>query len=206
MDLVIPLGDGSIWNNWELRYALRSWAKHFPRVRPLVVGHVPRWYTGDNYPFVERHMLNANTNAKLLAVLDRLTPTFIWSADDIYLLDTPQWGPFHLEVSPENRHSYYRRALPPGRDHELHIPTRFNRDRMRSVLALMPAPKKLALRSCYFQGYRTSTPMEDVKVPGAPPDGWWCFSSEEGSPYRPAFKQFLQSTFPDPSPWERMSA
>lgn len=201
MDLVIPLGAGSLWNNWELRYALRSWAMHYPEADPLVVGIRPSWYKGRHVHAEDRHQLNANTTRKLLKVIDTLTDRFIWSADDIYLLAPPKWGPFHLATSPANRAPYYWRVLPEGRDHELHIPVMLERERMRHILTKMPEPKRMALRSSYFQGM-PSTPMDDVKVPATPKEGWWCFSSEESSPFKQDFKYFMIQQYPTPSPWE----
>jgi hypothetical protein len=44
IDVVYPLGTGSVWQDNELRYSLRSLEKNFPDLgRVYVVGHKPDW-------------------------------------------------------------------------------------------------------------------------------------------------------------------
>lgn len=200
IDLVIPLGKGSTCGDKEIRWSLRSWAKHYPKAEPIIVGVRPPWYTGRHLPYFERDTLNRNTWGKLRIALEHCGHSLVYSADDIYLTGAPQWGAFHLPESPQ-RAFYYRKAFPGGRDHELHIPVLFHRDRLREVMDGM-RDKRAAIRTTYFRDFPASTPMEDVKIKGAPVGGW-CFSSTEDACYSGEFQAYMRDNYSDPSPWER---
>lgn len=94
-DIVIPLGSGSRFDNWELRMALRSIERHIRHCgRIFIVSpQPPEWLCnveviikGDPY----KHNKDANIIEKLLAAAadERLSDDFIfWSDDQVALQD-----------------------------------------------------------------------------------------------------------------------
>ncbi len=94
MDIVIPLGKGSRWENNELRYTLRSIEKYITGTsRLFIVGLCPDWLTGDfvHIPFEDApggEFRDLNIFSKILAACSdqRLSSSFIYFSDDHYLL------------------------------------------------------------------------------------------------------------------------
>jgi hypothetical protein len=93
VDVVIPLGRGSQWQNNEVRYAIRSWVKNFPDLRHIViVGQYPAFLDGIMHIPVEDDYSKAKDERmlkKLLAACKdfRVTDPFIFTSDDIFLLN-----------------------------------------------------------------------------------------------------------------------
>lgn len=91
IDIVIPLGTGSKWDDNELRYSLRSFEKYLSGFGDVfIVGECPGWITGVvHIPCPDIRMIGASnaTNKILTACLDRrLSNNFLLSNDDFFLL------------------------------------------------------------------------------------------------------------------------
>lgn len=96
-DLIIPLGKGSSWNNNELRYALRSYAKNFPDLGEVFIVGDAQWIK-KKLPWLKAKVVdcsdpfNANKDAnmirKVIKVIEteELTDEFIRSTDDQFVL------------------------------------------------------------------------------------------------------------------------
>jgi len=92
MDVIIPLGKGSLWQDNELRYALRSIEKNLKDYENIViVGEKPEWVTGvhfipqdDPYRCKERNIMEKVRTACLTATVSDL---FLFSNDDIYFME-----------------------------------------------------------------------------------------------------------------------
>ena len=88
IDVVIPYVRNRFWPE-KLKYALRSFHRNFKEdFRIHIVGYLPDWCRNvEHYPF-EDDLQNPKENKlgqKLKIVMERL-PRFIWTYDDIYLL------------------------------------------------------------------------------------------------------------------------
>ena len=73
VDIIIPLGSGSRFNNRELRFALRSIERFVPKVRNIYIAtdNPPKWLqnvTIVNVPDKHKHNKDANLFDKILAV------------------------------------------------------------------------------------------------------------------------------------------
>ena len=89
VDIVIPLGNGSLYDNFELRMALRSIAEYARNCGKVwvVTDAAPDWLCNVrviNHPDRHRHNKDANIIEKLLAAtqLDELSERFIFWSDD----------------------------------------------------------------------------------------------------------------------------
>jgi hypothetical protein len=87
IDVVIPLGSGSQWDDNELRYLLRSIEKNFLDLgRVFVVGRKPDWLIGvEHIPMddVHKHNKDANLIDKVLAACRAgVSERFVWTCDD----------------------------------------------------------------------------------------------------------------------------
>ena len=74
-------------DNEELRYSLRSLAKHLPHASVTIAGYKPSWVTGVTYlrvPALERTK-NANIRANVRAVCARI-PNWVLMQDDIFIM------------------------------------------------------------------------------------------------------------------------
>lgn len=88
VDIVIPLGKGSAWDDNELRYALRSIERHVFNFRNIIiVGERPQWLTNViHIPFKEGAVPSDNIKNKILAACDYqgISKEFMVTNDDIF--------------------------------------------------------------------------------------------------------------------------
>lgn len=154
MDILIPLGTGSTWNNNELRFCLRGVEKHLKGYGNIfIIGEFPDWLTNiihipatdsKESKFRERNIFNKI----MLACNDnRVSEDFLWISDDHFLLkevsaiDFPlhQTGDLleHCKVlAPEQP---YRRTIQntintltlPVLNYDRHAPMLFNKERFK---------------------------------------------------------------------------
>lgn len=93
VDIVIPLGKGSIWgDDEELRYALRGFVRHLSGIRNVViVGELPSWVTGViHIPCKDKQGhewrdLNIFNKVMLACNDDRVSDDFLFCNDDHFL-------------------------------------------------------------------------------------------------------------------------
>jgi hypothetical protein len=93
IDLVYILGTGSIWNNNELRFSLRSVAKNMKNVgKVIIVGEKPAWLKGVIHIACQDSFDN-NTDANIITKvlkaceLESLTDDFLFMNDDYLVMN-----------------------------------------------------------------------------------------------------------------------
>lgn len=92
IDVVYVVGAGSKWEDNELRYSLRSLARHVRGINKVwVVGQRPAWCTAYHIPCsdIYTHNKDANIIRKVLAACsdDRITEKFLFVNDDHFFLE-----------------------------------------------------------------------------------------------------------------------
>jgi hypothetical protein len=107
IDIVIPLGKGSVWDNNELRLSLRSIEKYLTGYRSIyIVGEYPEWLQNCiHVPINDTEKISdKNIMHKIAAacLLHEVSETFIMFNDDHYLL-----SPYHAPGFPY----YYHKNL-----------------------------------------------------------------------------------------------
>lgn len=157
-DIVIPLGDGSIWQNNELRYCLRSIARFMRGVGIVwVIGERPDFLSEavvhipaeDNGRSREENILN-----KILIACDRreLSKEFLLFNDDFFLMKKTYAAavPHYYHSTLEHFHSTkingrYKNALAntiadlqqrglPTRYYDIHVPVLYEKERFRDIM------------------------------------------------------------------------
>jgi hypothetical protein len=126
MDIVYILGNGSQWDDNELRYSLRSLEKHFKHRNVFIVGVLPKWLQNiihidiqDSFPYPNGGKLkNAVRKIRAACKNKRLSNDFVLMNDDFFFLrDCSEIKPFSLGTIQESldRHKtkkgYYYKAL-----------------------------------------------------------------------------------------------
>lgn len=94
IDVIIPLGKGSVWNDNELRYSLRSIEQFVGNIGNIyVVGMQPEWLKNVikvDHPdiHISSKFRNQNILQKVLYVIDHyeVSNDFIFTNDDIFFL------------------------------------------------------------------------------------------------------------------------
>lgn len=159
MDVVIPLGNGSNWNNTELKFALRSLVAYCHNVDNVyIIGEKPNWIKSivhipamdmQGSQYKERNIYNKIMIACSLA---ELSPDFLFMNDDHYLLSRipPLWCYYHdmLSTTVDNRvaHDSYYYALRntlevldskhlPTKNFDCHAPVVYNKDKFKRVMS-----------------------------------------------------------------------
>lgn len=130
-DIVIPLGGGSIWDNNELRYCLRSIQKHLSNYGDIyLVGEKPNWIKNViHFPFEDKcmqvgeHLVYFKERCifdKTLhaSKIESLSENFIFFNDDHFLLSDfdaltfPYFYKNNLQTAGTKKYSgKYKRAL-----------------------------------------------------------------------------------------------
>jgi hypothetical protein len=94
VDVVWMLGNGSQFNDWELRMSMRSFEKHFRDCGQFwIIGSVPEWVNREtvrclDWPDPYKSCKDANlvNKAVALGAVPELTEDFILSSDDQFVL------------------------------------------------------------------------------------------------------------------------
>lgn len=175
MDILIPLGKGSRWQDNELRYCLRSIEKHLKGYSNIfIVGELPKWIKGvihiaaSDQP--EASFRDYNIFRKIIAGCEdeRLSDDFLFMNDDHYLLRDYQVNRFPVfhQGSLQERISVlipdipYRKVLvntekllcgfgDTGLDYDLHCPIIYNKSLFRSSMPKEWPTYGYAIKSTY---------------------------------------------------------
>lgn len=228
IDIVIPLGSGSRFNDIELMYALRGVEKYLSGVgNVFIIGpRIPRRITGvihveyDDSP--ESRHKEANIFLKIAAAcIDfRVSDTFLFMNDDHYMLSQ-----FNAEEFPvhhkgdlkgnalnRNEHDPYGITLrntlavvgDQAMNYDTHCPILFNKERfLRSVGTvcwLKPFGYGVKTLYCCMNGINGEY-YQDCKTdsPLTIPEGRLYFSSHKGSSQ---MWRYLDAIFPNKSKYE----
>lgn len=159
MDVVFPLGNGSIWENNEIRYSVRSVLKNFKDCgRIFIVGEKPTFFDWSNprlvhLPCTDSYIRNKDGNLirkVLLACKNGVSDEFVRMSDDQVFLKPTQATdikPFYVQDLKirTNFGNRFGRRLKHTRDtlisenktcyhYESHYPMIYNRDKFIKVM------------------------------------------------------------------------
>ena len=226
MMFLYPLGQGSRWDNNELRYSLRSLEKNFTSPFDVaIIGHKPSWLVNAlHIPFTETPGNNAitNTGKKLLEALPSMPESFAWMSDDIYTLKprtdipTHHGGPMKVRIdkllrkghSPlgmylrafmETYHTLLQEGIRNPLRYDCHTPFILERDKVKDLAGKFDIGLH-RFKTLYGNMFNVGgTKIRDVKGPGPRGDEEF-FSSRSDVPI--ATQRYLKGLFPNPSRFE----
>ncbi|HAE35275.1 MAG TPA: hypothetical protein DCG22_05750 [Bacteroidetes bacterium] len=165
MDVVIPLGSGSRWQDNELRFCLRAVEKHLKGYdRIYIVGRKPDWIQNIEFiPYVEAHTRERNIMEKVRrACKSGVSDNFLFMNDDHFLIKDvdahtyPYYynGPIAL-YGGEYGQSLYRtqrelstRGLP-TLNYDIHCPIIYSKRLFLDIMACYSWKKDLVVKSLY---------------------------------------------------------
>lgn len=190
VDVVYPLGNGSKWNDGELRYSLRSLEKNFPDLgRVFIVGHKPSWLVGvEHIPMadVHKHNKDANIIDKVLAACrNGLSDKFLFMSDDQILLQPTAFAdmrPYHYGDLRHKKESFWgnkwKQRLRATKDvlekaghttlhYDSHVPTPYGREAFIKAVTKFPYRDgggfTINTLACNAAGGNDGHPMGDLK-------------------------------------------
>lgn len=118
MDIIYPIDQGSIWNDTELRYSLRSVQKHLTGFSNIwIIGKLPDFVQGVNHiPFDDvQQNKEANIWAKIMRACEEssISQDFLFFNDDHFLLSDfdAKTFPFYYKGTLENLLARNRRGI-----------------------------------------------------------------------------------------------
>lgn len=86
-NFVWVLGSGSTWQNYEIRFSIRSVLKHHPNANILIIGERPTWFRGLRHVYVpDSHECPYVNQWRKLEKACELFDEFIYMDDDFYLM------------------------------------------------------------------------------------------------------------------------
>lgn len=207
MDIVYVLGSGSLANNNELRYSLRSLYENM-----LDIGKV--FIVGDDPGFLPPHMLisapdsypekwkNAYSKIRLMCEFESLSDEFLLMNDDFFMLEpfTGETWPFYALKGSNGgtcgHHSFH-----------IHAPIRFNKEMFLKMPLSIDEKGCRSPRTFYGNFYqappsfggdfvlRVGKAMRDFDVQIK---DWPCFSISNSAMLDMDFVEWLDSLYPKP--------
>lgn len=192
-DLLYVLGTGSLWQNNEIRFSLRSVEKYLPHARIFVIGHRPKWIKNViHIPAEDPHphkLRNVIAKIKKACMDPRLGERFAVMNDDFFMLKPIEdIKTYHRGtiIGTMRRHptrrGYYYEALAATRrflldqdlggeplDYGVHAPMIFEKKRARALASLTDVAEGLLFRTVYANlrgmgGYfRNDVKITDLK-------------------------------------------
>lgn len=227
LDLVIPLGTGSVLKNFELRFCLRSIEKNLAGLRNVwIIGTLPEWVDNVNHipakdPF---DVSDRNIMHKLTIACNEpgISEEWIMANDDHFLL-----APFEASTFPYYYHqnldvylkqrgidAYGKRALAtmkhlqdqnlPIKHFDIHTPILYNKELfLKFVSSLNWEKQSYIIKSLYANSLKIEGTEEKDHKLTAPPNG----NVKVFSTYphmKAAVTRFLTEQFPKPSKYEKV--
>lgn len=227
ISVIYPIGRGSVWNNNEIKYSLRSVEKHLSGVKNVfIIGEKPAFLTNvEHIPVTDTHKVpDMNILNKIVTACNtsKVTDTFLFLNDDHYLLadyeakEFPYYysGTIQDYIRKRGNDGYGRRSRNtmdslwnrglPIKYFDTHYPMLINKkDFIKHVFnAIDPKkPDGFILKSLYANGLKIEgTQIEDCKsnTPTLKPKP--CFSSQARVSTNVA--EYLKAKFPNKSRYE----
>ena len=188
MDIVIPLGTGSRWQNNELRFALRSIEKYLTGYDKIfIIGECPSYLQNiihipcPDFPGRKEYSI---FNKIMKAVADeRCSDYFVFWNDDIFLIDNLQTADFKfwyegtLQSKYEQSHGHYKAAIKNMIDikyyyfayTDIHTPIIYNKEKFIKGVAAEDWSKEYVIKSLYTSSIKESIVcsfehMPDLKI------------------------------------------
>lgn len=211
MDVVYYLGKGSLENDDELRFSLRSLEKYMGDLgKVFVVGEKPDWLGGVEHltAFDEQKKQWQNVLLKVRQVcsLPNLSAEFLLMNDDFFAVepfrgeDVPFWSVTGASGGSSGAISF-----------AIHRPMRINKEWYLKMPLTIETPGVFSPRSFYANFYKAKpVPVRDVILrpgKGMPPfldqlRGQSWFSIDDVTMTDPEFRQFIFELYPEPSAYE----
>jgi hypothetical protein len=178
MTVVYTLGTGSVWENNELRYSIRSFVKYTAVDRIIIVGSCPPWLiNAEVIPLGDGPRKQLNIHLKTLAACD-FCDEFIQAADDHFILAPTDFSTYYYNGKLSDKRNLTEKyqvvvdntaaALHSGAlFYNLHIPMKFGSAKYKAV---MPGydwkNKDYLIKSLYFNNVAGMHVQhsDDVKV------------------------------------------
>ncbi len=230
IDIVYPLGEGSTWNDNELRYSIRSLVEFVNINRIIVVGKKPLWASDEithidmDDPFQRKK--NLNIILKTLRGAEEVhTPRFLRLSDDHVINRTPDFSPYHRGRLPDTAtvsqgdfirscHETYKflkgKGLPTY-DYEGHYPVIVDTKKFISAFTGMDMVSVIgyAINSTYFNQTGVFPPEPAYHVlrlrdRGFDGEAWkYTFLNYSEFSLSDQLKAYLQKRFPNKTIYER---
>lgn len=183
IDIVIPLGTGSLHDDFELRYCLRSVEHYMFSYRNIyIVGEKPAWLTNViHIPHPDDQQKELNIRNKILAAcaVHDLSYNFFFMNDDHFILkptSTFAYFYYHKGELADTLQSRERRGLTsgyyqtlhntyqtlcewnlPSKNFDIHTPIVYSKVQFKNIATALPdawnLPGSLAIKSIYCNFY-----------------------------------------------------
>jgi hypothetical protein len=226
MDIMYPLGNGSKYNDDELRYSLRSVEKHLKGYdRVFIVGRLPGWLKKETVVHIKVDDVGRKHESiylKILAAIDAgISPVFQFWNDDHFLLQDLEASelPYFYDNTVEywankstGRYKASCEATWRGLYFDVHTPINYTAKDFISAFWLIdwsdgdPLIKSTYGNACFVHG----RPISDLKINGtytveqikAMIHGRMFFSIGNYSLY-PEMRKVLNELYPNKSKYEK---
>lgn len=234
IDLVYPLGNGSPWNDNELRYSLRSVEKHLSGFGNVyLIGRLPHWAKNVIHvpAFDNQDNKEKNIAWKVLKACDiaEVSEDFLFMNDDHILCGDMEAAkyPYYFNMTVQqmilrrNAGIKYQRAMQnvinvyglDAKYYDIHVPILYNKSKFKQIVGGLDWSVNggYVVKSAYANGIECEpVQLHDVKVNKQMTVIEYenimherpCFSFGDRA-IGPAFRAFLEKTYPKKSIFEK---
>lgn len=188
IDVVYVLGTGSVYDNLELKFSLRSIQKHLLNYgRVFIVGEMPHWcHNAIHLPYPDKYKYKqANICTKILRACaeDSISDEFLLCNDDHYLLkdvkaaEFPYYADGSIESEIKKSNGDYKQSLVntlsalkllSTHNFDCHVPIRYKKDQFANLMTSYydwSVPHGYVIKSLYCNTLNIQpVPVLDGKV------------------------------------------
>lgn len=232
-DIVYVLGNGSHWQDNEIRFSLRSIVKYFDVGTVFIVGEYPKWMREAvhiPYPDETQHK-QKNVHAKLRAAIrdERVGDPFVLMNDDFYFLEHveeilcysrgtmqemidrhPVKSGYYYQSQTATQDALKRAKVKEPIDFGVHAPIVYQKEKLLEAIRFAEKNHAFMLRTVYLNLFG-SVPVKvmDFKAKGLNEMALQLhqsrefFSSDDSLVYEAHFRNWLKTKFPKVSRFEK---
>lgn len=226
-DIVYVLGNGSLWQNNELRYSLRSVEKHLKNYgNVIIVGTLPEWLTNvihipatDPYKFSASNILH---KLRMACKSDQVADNFLFMNDDHFIMKNQETKSYPYYYS-SNLDSFVQRrgmdtygracfnsqrflksqGVTNGLYFDVHFPMLINKHIFTEVFSKVNIDQRFGhiIKSIYANSVPVKSELTiDCKASVPPKNGQVCYSSIPNP--STLVRRWLFETYPERSRFE----
>jgi hypothetical protein len=187
MDIVIPLGTGSLFNNLELKYCLRSIEKYATNYSIILVGSIPDWIKDNKLYIIRANDMTNIPSQNIATKIAKYCHNFQVEKDfllfnDDYIL-TKEFDvndnnvyyhkelAYHINKSFGTENEYIEYLMNtykylvdnkcPTYNYDIHYPSKMNTQLFKILYESIEWQKKMLVKSTYFNRFK-SVPLREI--------------------------------------------
>ena len=181
MDILYPIGDGSKYKDWELRFSLRSVEKHLKGFnRVFIVGRKPHWLNTNEVVYIRKEDTGRKHESIYLKIMASVSagisdPFQFWNDDhfllqDLNVEDLPYYYDNTIEYWAGKAQGKYKASClntKPGKYFDVHTPIIYTHEGLKEAFKDIDWKKDPLIKSTFAHWLGVEgEEINDIKIQG----------------------------------------